>query len=78
MQRKKLREVADESRFDFGESDTAVEEFFEGGGFSFGDTAWNDQVEITQVGGDVVREAVGSDPTSDVHADGGEFFFGCG
>ena len=42
------------------------------------DAAGNDQVEITQVGGNVVGETVGSDPAADVHADGGEFFFGSG
>src|SRR5579862_7668491 len=67
-----------EAGFDFVEGDGAMEELFEGGGFAVGDAAGNDEVEIAQVGRNVVGKAVGSDPAAQVHADGGEFFFGDG
>ena len=56
-------------------TDTALEKFFEGGGFAVGDAAGNDEVEVTQIGGDVVGKTVGGDPAADVDANGGEFFF---
>ena len=65
-----------EAGFYFVERDVAAEEFFERGGFAVGDAAGNDEVEITQIGGDVVSKTVGSDPAADVYANGGEFFFG--
>jgi hypothetical protein len=71
-----LGEVVCETRLYFFESDVAVEELFKGGGFAVGDAAGNDKVEIAEVGGDVVSEAVGGDPAADVDADGGKFFFG--
>jgi len=70
-----LGEVVCEARLYFFQSDVAVEEFFEGGGFAVGDAAGNDEVEIAEVGGDVESETVGRNPATDVDADGGEFFF---
>src|SRR5690242_14171339 len=64
-----------EVRFDFVERDVAVEKFFEGGGFAVGDAAWNDEVEVAEVGGDIEGEAVGGDPSADVDADGRKLFF---
>src|SRR3954452_23016894 len=37
------------------------------------ETARDDQVEVTQVGGDVQRDAVKRDASSDAHADGADF-----
>src|ERR1700720_4489593 len=68
--------MVNEARLYFVEQNVAVEEFFEGGGFAVGDAAGNDEVEVAEVGGDVVGKAVGGDPATDVDADGGEFFFG--
>lgn len=64
------------TRPNFVERDIALEELFEGGGFAVGDAAGNDEIEITQVGGDVIGKAVRGDPAADVDADGGEFFLG--
>ena len=68
--------MVNEARFDLTERNVAVEDFFEGGGFAVGDAAWNDEVEITKVGGDVEGEAMGGDPAADVDADGRKLFFG--
>jgi len=61
--------------FYFVQGDGALEEFFERGGFAVSNAARDDQIEVAQIGGDVVGEAVGSDPAADVDADGSEFFF---
>jgi len=68
--------MVNEARLHFVERDVSVEEFFEGSGFAVGYAAGNDEVEVAEVGGNVVGEAVGGDPAADVYADGGEFFFG--
>src|SRR5579883_1844779 len=65
-----------EGRADFVEGYIVMEEFFEGGGFAVGDATGNDEVEKAKIGGDVVGEAVGSDPAADVDTDGGEFLVG--
>ncbi len=66
-----MREV----RFHFGERDGALEKLFEGGCFAVSDAAGDDQIKVAKVGGNVVGEAVRSDPTTDVDADGRKLFF---
>jgi hypothetical protein len=70
-----IGEVVGEARFCLVERDSAGEEFFERGGLAIGDAAGNDKIEVAEVGGDVVSEAVRGDPAADVNADGGEFLF---
>src|SRR5580704_19571085 len=76
LQIKELAKMSNEVGFHLGRRDAAVKEFFQRGGFAFSDAAGNDEVEITQVGGHVVRKTVRSNPAADVYADGGKFFFG--
>ena len=75
-ERKELGEILSQARLYLVQRDIAVEKFFEGGGFAVGDAAGNDEVEVTEVGGDVEGKAVRGDPAADMDADGGEFFFG--
>ena len=37
--------------------------------------AWHDQIKVTQIGRDIVREAVRCDPTAQMHAEGAQFLF---
>jgi hypothetical protein len=67
--------VVAEARFYFSEGDGALEEFFKGSGFAIGDAARDDEIEIAEIGRDIVSETVGGDPAADVDADGSEFFF---
>ena len=69
-------QVVGEARLHFLGGNIAAEESFKGGSFAVGDAARNDEIEIAQVGRDVVGKAVGSHPAADVDADGGKFFLG--
>ena len=53
-----------------------AQQLLERSGAAIGDAARHDQIEIAQIGGDVVGKAVRRDPAADVHADGAELFFG--
>ncbi len=75
LKTEKLGEVLKQARFHFGQGDGTVEEFFERSGFAFSDAAGDDEIEVTEIGGNVIGKAVRSDPAADVHADGGELFF---
>src|ERR1700739_3535510 len=75
VQREELSEVVGEAGLYFGKGDITREKFFEGGGFAISDAAGNDEIEVAEVGGDVVSEAVGGDPAANVDTNGGEFFF---
>jgi len=72
----KFGEMGREAGADFVERHVAMEELFERGGFAVGDTAGNDEVEVAQIGGNIVGEAVRSDPAADVDTDSSELFFG--
>jgi len=74
-ERKHIGEVLREARLDFGKRDAAGEKLFERRGFAVDDATRNDEVEMTQVGRNVVGQAMRSDPTADVHANGGKFLF---
>src|SRR6516165_1808120 len=74
-ERKKIGEMVGETRFYFIEGHAARKELLEGGSFAAHDAAGNDEVEIAQVGRDVIGEAVRRDPAADVDADRSKFFF---
>jgi hypothetical protein len=65
-----------EAGFDLVERHIALEKFLKGGGFTIGDAAGNDEVEIAEIGCNVIGKAVRGNPSADVNADGREFFFG--
>lgn len=73
--REKLAEVVRETRTDFVERDGTLEKFFERGGFAAGNTTGNDEVEVAQVGSNVVSKTVRGNPAAEMHADCGELFF---
>ena len=52
-----------------------AQQFFERRCPAIGDAARHDQIEIAQVGRNVVGKAMRGDPAADVHADGAKLFF---
>jgi hypothetical protein len=56
----------------------ALQQFLQRRGLTIGNAAGNNQFEVAQIGGHVIRKTVRSDPAADVHADGGQLFFGAG
>jgi hypothetical protein len=70
VEREEIGEVVSEARFDFAEVNRALEEFFERGCFAVGYAARDDEIEIAEIGRDVVGESVRGDPAADVDADG--------
>src|SRR6266566_2761928 len=63
-----------DSRGGLGALDAPVQQLFERGRLAVRNAAGDDEVEIAQVGGNIVGEPVRSDPPADVHANRGEFF----
>ena len=58
--------------------DGAIQHAFERRGALPGDPARNDQIEVSQIGRNIVREAVRSDPAAQMYAERCEFFFAGG
>ena len=73
-----LAEMRGQFRPDFIGAHGAIQDAFERRSAFAGNAAWHDQVKVSQIGGNIVREAMRSDPAAEVHAEGGEFFFACG
>jgi hypothetical protein len=72
-------EMRGQLRPDFFRAYDAIQDAFERRRSFIGNAARDDQIKVSQISRNIVREAVRSDPAAKVHAKGGEFlFFACG
>src|SRR6202034_4790530 len=75
LEREGFREVGDEAVADCVEHGTAAEGAIQRRDAFAADAARHDEVEAAEIDRDIVREAVRSDPTAQMHAEGAQFLF---